>query len=134
MSRAPGRCLSVCTLALAAAMLAGCQVEGSVGGGAGGPDSFRSASLDAVIGSSGACLSAGNADPRSIHLGISPCDLVRVLGRPKDVVVSELPDGRRRVSMFYPGTGGTTRSYTFVADRLISTPPGSLKETYAGRQ
>ena len=65
---------------------------------------------------------------------MSTCDLVRVLGKPQDVVVSALPDGRKRVSMFYPGSGGTTRSYTFVDDKLVSTPPGVLKDSYAGRQ
>lgn len=117
-----------------AALLGGCQVESNAGGAAGDSSSFHSASVEAVVGPDGACLSGGRTDPGAVRRGMSQCDLVRVLGRPQDVVVSDLPDGRKRVSMFYPGSGGTTRSYTFVADRLISTPPGTLKENYAGRQ
>lgn len=117
---------------IGAAALAGCQAQGTAGSATGG-DSFQSTSVESVVGSS-ACVSAGGGDPRAVRLGMAPCDLVRALGRPQDVVVSQLPDGRRRVSMFYPGSGGTTRSYTFIGDRLISTPPGTLKDNYAGRQ
>ena len=117
--------------AIAAAMLAGCQVDShraAVADGSG----FSSTALESVVGPS--CAPGEGGDPRAVRLGMAPCDLVHTLGRPKDVVVSQLPDGGKRVSMFYRGTGGTTRSYTFIGDKLISTPPGELKARYAGRQ
>src|SRR5258708_4028631 len=85
----------------------------------------------AVVGPDGRCQADPAAAPSavtSVHLGITECDLVRLQGQPKDIVIADLPDGRRRVEMFYAGTGGTTRGYAFIANRLVSTPPGTLKE------
>lgn len=134
MSDIGSAALAAGILVCAAAALGACQVEGNAGAAAGDGSAFHSASVEAIVGANGGCLSGGTGDPRAVRLGMSECDLLRILGRPQDAVVSELADGRKRVSMFYPGTGGTTRSYTFVADRLISTPPGVLKENHAGRQ
>jgi hypothetical protein len=116
--------------------LAACQVEtvatGVVNDSAG---TFRASNVEAVVGADGRCQADVSLDPAALrpaatsaHLGITECDLVRLQGPPKDVVIADLPDGRRRVEMFYPGNGGTTRGYAFIANRLVSTPPGTLKE------
>lgn len=107
-------------LTLAAAALAGCNQGGS---GVAATSGFQGADVDAIVGQ---CTgSGGQTTPRQ---GMSQCDLIRSQGRPRDAVIAEMPDGRRRVELFYPGNGGTTRGYVFVADRLVSTPPGTLKE------
>lgn len=116
--------------------LGACQVEGTAPGAVnGGSGDFRSSNLADVVGSDGRCAADRRGDPTvqeprvaAVRLGIAECDLVRLQGQPQDVVISDLPDGRRRVEMFYPGNGGTTRGYTFLANRLISTPPGILKQ------
>jgi len=99
------------------------------------PGTFRISNVEAVVGPDGRCQADVSIDPSSarppatsVHPGITECDLVRLQGAPKDVVIADLPDGRRRVEMFYAGDGGTTRGYVFIANRLVSTPPGTLKE------
>ena len=116
--------------------LAGCQAEGTATGVVNNSTgTFRGSNVEAVIGPDGQCQADVNVDPSAlrptataVRPGITECDLVRLQGRPQDVVIADLPDGRRSVEMFYPGNGGTTRGYVFIANRLVSTPPGTLKE------
>ncbi|MBV9705108.1 MAG: hypothetical protein JO163_20495 [Methylobacteriaceae bacterium] len=123
-------------LAIMAGGFGGCQVEGTATGVVNNSiGTFRASNVEAVIGPDGQCEADVNLDPSTlrppataVRPGITECDLVRLQGRPQDVVVADLPDGRRSVEMFYPGNGGTTRGYVFIANRLVSTPPGTLKE------
>lgn len=119
-----------------AGLLGACQVETEAVGVANDHlGTFRASNIEAVVGPDGACPTGINLDPAalrqppaSVRKGISECDLVRLQGRPATVTIVDLPDGTRRVEMFYRREGGGTRGYTFVANRLISTPPGALKE------
>ncbi len=115
-----GRCAT--WLALGLALAAGGCLETAIGMNEGSP--IHSADVDAIVGE---CQGAPPG-ASSVRQGMAQCDLVRLQGRPKDAVIAEMPDGRRRVELFYPGNGGTTRGYVFIADRLVSTPPGTLKE------
>ena len=104
-----------------ALLLGGCNAQTGIVGATAG---FHGADVDSIVSECGGA-GAGRVAPRQ---GMTQCDLVHSQGRPADAVVADMPDGRRRVELFYPGNGGTTRGYVFVADRLVSTPPGTLKE------
>jgi hypothetical protein len=120
----------------AAVSLAGCQVETAAMGVLNDRSgTFRVSNVEAVVGPNGECQADVSIDPsrlrgrpQAVRPGITECDLVRLNGKPLDVVIADLPDGRRRVEMFYPGSGGTTRGYVFIANRLVSTPPGVWKD------
>jgi hypothetical protein len=127
---------SIAVAVAACVWLGACQVETVASGSLNDtPGTFRISNVEAVVGPDGHCQADVSLDPSSarppatsVHPGITECDLVRLQGAPKEVVIADLPDGRRRVEMFYPGDGGTTRGYVFIANRLVSTPPGTLKE------
>jgi hypothetical protein len=103
------------------AAVGGCQ-ETTIG--VSSDASIHDADVDAIV----AECRSGSSATSVVRQGMAQCDLVRLQGRPRDAVIAQMPDGRRRVELFYPGSGGTTRGYVFIADRLVSTPPGTLKE------
>lgn len=110
--------------------LAGCSVDISGFSLSSGPSgtqassaSARASTREAVLTPEGVCEADASLDPAmlrgaaEITLGISECDLVRLKGKPTDVLIGESGKGQREVQVLYSEPTGR-EIYLFTDNRL----------------